>query len=160
MNNDFKVKELEDKIKFLKTTPSCYERNVLIAELYAQIDSKQKVFAKFNYVKHHKYMDIDIYKILWKDLYGHFKRLVDTMNENNVCDLDMLDIKRTQKYMVKVWLESHWLIKEVKWDIRSKIFLNPAFALNNRILVSADLEELFREENMHLYKLDLKKFIK
>jgi hypothetical protein len=104
-------------------------------------------------------MNIDIYQIIWKDLYGHFKRLIDTMNENNVCDLDKLDLKRASKYIVKNKLIDYWLIKEIKLknNINGKIYVNPAFWLNNRVLVNNELEKEFREVNKQLYNLDLLK---
>ena len=51
------------------------------------------------------------------------------MNENNVCDLDMLALQKSAKYNVKDKLESFGLIKEVKLkgNVNHKIYINPLF---------------------------------
>ena len=156
MENEYKIKQILKQIELLEKLPISYERNILIAELKNKIENKKSYF-KFRYIKHNIYMNIDIYEIIWKDLYWHFKRLIDTMNENNVCDLDKLDLKKSAKYSVKDKLISFWLIKQVKLksNINSKLYINPAFALNNRININNELEEVFREENKKLYNLDL-----
>ena len=159
MQNEYKSKSILEQIEYLEKCPISYERNILIAKLKSELDNEVKHLFKFKYIKHHIYMNIDIYQIIWKDLYGHFKRLIDTMNENNVCDLDKLDLKRASKYIVKNKLIDYWLIKEIKLknNINGKIYVNPAFWLNNRVLVNNELEKEFREVNKQLYNLDLLK---
>lgn len=157
MQDDYKSKEILSQIRYLEKLPISYERNILIARLKSELENTKKTFYSFKYIKHHIYMNIDIYEIIWKDLYWHFKRLLDTMNENNVCDLDKLDLKKSAKYIVKEKLITYWLIKEIKLknNVNSKIYINPAFWLNNRVLVNPELEEHFREANKSLYNLDL-----
>lgn len=157
MQDDYKSKEILSQIRYLEKLPISYERNILIARLKSELENTKKTFYDFKYIKHHIYMNIDIYEIIWKDLYWHFKRLLDTMNENNVCDLDKLDLKKSAKYIVKDKLITYWLIKEIKLknNVNSKIYINPAFWLNNRVLVNPELEEHFREVNKSLYNLDL-----
>lgn len=157
MQNEFKSKQIIEQIEYLEKLPISYERNILIARLKAELEETKKSFYNFKYIKHHIYMNIDIYEIIWKDLYWHFKRLIDTMNENNVCDLDKLDLKKSSKYVVKDKLINFWLIKEIKLknNVNNKIYVNPAFALNNRILVNSELEKEFRDVNIELYWLDL-----
>lgn len=158
MQNEHKSKQIIEQIKYLEWLPISYERNIIIAKLKCELEDKKKTYFKFKYIKHHIYMNIDIYEIIWKDLYWHFKRLLDTMNENNVCDLDKLDLKKSAKYVVKDKLIKFWLIKEIilKNNVNRKIYINPAFWLNSRILVNPELEEQFREVNKNLYNLDLK----
>ena len=158
MQNDYKCKWILEQLEYLEKCPISYERNILISKLKTDLDSEHKHYFKFKYIKHHIYMNIDIYEIIWKDLYWHFKRLLDTMNENNVCDLDKLDLKKSAKYIVKDKLINYWLIKEVKLknNVNSKLYVNPAFWLNNKIVVNNELEKEFREVNKQLYDIDLK----
>lgn len=155
MSKDYKIKWILQQIEYLEKFPTSYERNILIAKLKSEIEDKNKNYFKFKFIKHN--MNIDIYEIIWKDLYGHFKRLIDTMNENNVCDLDKLSLWKSAKYVVKEKLVSHWLIKEIRMpnNINSKIYINPLFWLNNRIYVNPDLEKEFREINKNIYNIEL-----
>jgi len=155
MNNEYKSKTILKQIVMLEKLPRSYEINILISELKQQLEDRQKTYFKFNYVKHH--MNIDIYEIIWKDLYWHFKRLLDTMNENNVCDLDTLDIKRAAKFNVKRNLISFWLIVDIKKknNVKSKLYINPLFWLRNKIQVDKELKEAFKEVNKKMYNITL-----
>ncbi len=153
MNNQYKSNTILKQIDLLEQTPISYERNVLISELKNKLEETSKSYFKFNYVKHH--MNIDIYEIIWKDLYWHFKRLIDTMNENNVCDLDKLDVKRASKFNIKKKLIEFWLIKEIvkKNNINKKLYINPLFWLRNRITIDNQLQEEFKKVNKELYSI-------
>ena len=155
MNNEYKSNTILKQIDLLQKLPISYERNTLIAELKSKLEETKKAYFKFNYVKHH--MNIDIYEIVWKDLYWHFKRLLDTMNENNVCDLDRLDIKKSAKYNIKNSLVSFGLLKEIKkkWNVNKKLYINPLFWLRNRIQSDIELKKEFKEINQELYNIKL-----
>ena len=155
METNAKSKTILKQIELLEKTPISYERNVLISELKNKLEQKNKNYFKFNYVKHH--MNIDIYEIIWKELYWHFKRLLDTMNENNVCDLDMLDIKRAAKFNVKKSLLSFWLIKDIKkkWNVWKKLYINPLFWLRNRLNIDSELKKEFAEVNERRFNIKL-----
>ena len=155
MNNEYKSKTILKQIETLEKLPISYEINILISKLKQQLEDTQKTYFKFNYVKHH--MNIDIYEIIWKDLYWHFKRLLDTMNENNVCDLDSLDIQRAAKFNVKKKLIAHWLIKDIKkkWNVNTKLYINPLFWLRHRVEVDIELKKEFKEINQKIYNITL-----
>lgn len=155
MKNDYESKTILKQIEIVQKAPLSYERNILLSELKQKLSDKKKIFFKFNYVKHN--MNIDIYDIIWKELYWHYKRLIDTMNENNVCDLDMIDVKRSAKYTIKNKLISYWLIKEIKkkWNVNKKLYINPLFWLRNRKTVDNELMEEFKDINKELYNIDL-----
>jgi len=151
----YKSKSILWQIEYLEKFPISYERNILISKLKSELEDDNKSYFKFNYVKHH--MNIDIYEIISKDLYWHFKRLLDTMNENNVCDLDSLAVKKSAKYVIKDKLIKFGLIKQIKMpnNVNSKIYINPLFWLRNRVLVNKELEKEFREVNKQMYKTNL-----
>ena len=155
METNAKSKTILKQIELLEKTPISYERNVLISELKNKLEQTSKTYFKFNYVKHH--MNIDIYEIIWKDLYWHFKRLLDTMNENNVCDLDTLDVKKSAKYNIKSKLIDYWLIKDIKkkGNVNKKLYINPLFWLRNRANVDIELKKEFSEVNEKIFNIKL-----
>lgn len=155
MEENAKSKTILKQISLLERSPPSYERNVLISKLKNELESIWKNYFKFNYVKHH--MNIDIYEIIWKDLYWHFKRLLDTMNENNVCDLDSLDVKKSAKYNIKKDLIQHGLLKEIvkSWNVNKKLYINPLFWLRNRNWVDSELKKEFQEVNERIFNTKL-----
>jgi len=64
MQKDFKSKQTLLQIEYLENLPVSYERNIIIAKLKAELDENKKVFFNFRYIKHHIYMNIDIYEII------------------------------------------------------------------------------------------------
>lgn len=155
METNAKSKTILKQIELLERSPPSYERNVLISRLRNELEATWKTYFKFNYVKHH--MNIDIYEIIWKDLYWHFKRLLDTMNENNVCDLDTLDVKKSAKYNIRKELISHWLLKDIKkkWNVNKKLYINPLFWLRNRMNIDNELKKEFAEVNERIFNIKL-----
>ncbi|MCP4523273.1 MAG: hypothetical protein GY828_03570 [Candidatus Gracilibacteria bacterium] len=155
METNAKSKTILKQIEMLEKAPVSYERNILISELNNKLEQTNKTYFKFNYIKHH--MNIDIYEIIGKDLYGHFKRLLDTMNENNVCDLDTLDVKKSAKYNIRKELIIYGLIKEIKKgeNVNKKLYINPLFGLRNRANVDTELKKEFAEINKRLFNIKL-----
>lgn len=155
MKDDAKSKTILKQIELLERSPPSYEISILISKLKDELEQTKKSYFKFNYVKHH--MNIDIYEIIWKDLYWHFKRLLDTMNENNVCDLDTLDVKKSAKYNIKSKLIDFWLIKEIKkkWNVNKKLYINPLFWLRNRMNIDSELKKEFQEVNEKIFNIKL-----
>ena len=119
MNDGVKIKSLHKQVEYLKKLKIDYNRNILISRLKNEIESLWNKKLKFNYVKHH--MNIDIYEIIWKDLYGHMNRIMDTMNENNVIDMDMIDLSRSWKFAVKKQLIAHWILKSFRKNNNSNL---------------------------------------
>jgi hypothetical protein len=64
MQNEYKSKSILEQIEYLEKCPISYERNILIAKLKSELDNEVKHLFKFKYIKHHIYMNIDIYQII------------------------------------------------------------------------------------------------
>lgn len=150
-----KSKSLMEQIDYLRALSPTLERNLLISKLRYEMEKKDEQRIKFNYVKHH--MNIDMYEIIWKDLYWHMSRLIDTMNENSVVDLDMLAVGRTMKYNIKKDLIAHWVLKAFRKDERSslKLYMNPLFWLKNRVYPGEKLKSEFKDINKKIYNITL-----
>jgi len=157
MDKGCKRNFLNKQKELLYRLPSSYERNIMISEKDSQLNNKINNYPKFRYVKHFKHMEIDIYEILWNQLYGHFKRLLDTMNENNVVDLDSISVWRSAKFVIKNKLIWYWVLREVKMDknINSKLYMNPLFWLYNRVSIKKELLDEFKDINNKFYNIIL-----
>ena len=85
-------------------------------------------------------------------------RLIDTMNENNVVDLDTLSIWRAMRFNIKRDLIAHWVLKSFKKKDNSsnKLYMNPLFGLKNRVYPDKILRKEFAEINKNIYNINLK----
>lgn len=102
-------------------------------------------------------MNIDIYEIIGKDLYGHMSRLIDTMNENNVVDFENLAVGRAMRFNIKRDLIAYGIIKKAKlWkNLNHKLYMNPLFGLKNRVYPGNELIQEFAEINKRVYNIKL-----
>ena len=155
MNDWVKIKSLQKHIEYLEGLEITYSRNIMISNLKNDIESLGNKRLKLKFVKLH--MNIDIYKIIWKDLYGHMTRLSSTMNENSVVDFDMLDVWRAMKFNIKRDLKAHGVLKSFRKnkDSNLKTYLNPLFWLKNRVYPGKILINEFAEINKNIYNTNL-----
>jgi len=160
MQKTSKSKSLNEEQKDLidEYLPPGVAKNLLSSEKQNQIDGRKNIYSKFRFVKTHIIKDFDIYDILWKDLYWHFSRLLNTMNENNVVDLDMLSVSKRTKYVIQKQLIDEWVLKKFRKDdsCRMKLYMNPLFWLKDRKTISAELIREFWDITLEKFNTNLK----
>ena len=152
--NESKKREITSQISKLRDAPPSYEISILIARLESEIE-EVTYFNNFSFVRHYVDMKVDIYEILGTTLYWHFKRLLDTMNNNNVIEFEELAVNKRQMEKIRVSLKRFGLVKKLRlWKV-AKWYVNPAFGIKLRKNLNSWLVEGFAEDNEVKFNIKL-----